>query len=444
MATHFINEVAFDTEFKLTGPDGEVDVSHQAIKSLSIKDSMYNPFKTGLVQFVDGFYVFESLYSYRGDGRDEFSVMMKPSDEDVTIEETFILFDESNVYSPANVDVRSKTFVLADKKSLPFKETIPYNRTFSGYCGEVLEELFDELLPDYKGTFEKTDLFYTAIPSINWTYMDLLEDILQKNYVAEGSTYIKCFLLWDRKESVYNFTKISELFDKNKDNVIEAFSLGGDQGGLGGKGGFTYGKNPDVSSTPAMEYDSDLLHFNISTPQHGFMSIMNTHKWIINAYNRVLGSHEQGIIKLDDIKKNWEELFVKPFKLQDGEVSGFISENKKSKKRHVSYTMPYDLTICKRMVESEINNILTFHNINCNFTKKGNPVRQSGKFFDVARATAYVPQKGEEEFKFDDKALGRWLLTEVIHTYSNDNYATDIVGVKTYVHPESKPSDSAE
>lgn len=434
MAEHKINDVTFESEFKLSNPDiDEFEISFQYIHTLSIDQSIYNPFVSGMVMFTDGFQVFENNYTCRGDGYDKFSVKIGPKDGEEKLEYDFYMIEEKNHYAFDDADLHLKEYTLYDSKSLPLMETVPYNTIFADKAGKVLEGIFEDLLPDFVGEFEETDSVYNITPSINWTYMDVVNDILKTHYCQEKETYVKCFLMFE--DGKYNFKKISDIFAENKDNTVEMFVMGADAHNVGSP--FSYDKNPAGSDTEILEFEANLAHFNVSTPQYDYMSIMNTQYWVINSYDRVLGSLNQGIIKLDDLKESWQELFVDVFKLKGGKPAPFIAESETSKKRIKTVSMPYEPSIAKKVLECQLNNILTFHNINCHFIKRGSPDRVTGKFFDVAR-----PTDPQEEWLFDAKALGRYLFTDVSHIFSNDRYFTENRGIKTYVHPDIEPSEA--
>ena len=434
MAEYKINEVTYDNEFKLSSPDiDEFEVSFQYIQSLAITQTIYNPFVAGTVSFTDGFNVFENNYTCRGDGHDKFSVKIKEKDGETTLEYEFYMLDEGNYFAFDDADIRLKEYTLYDSKSLPLLENVPYNTLFNDKAGKILEGIFEEFLGDYLGDFEETDFVYHQCPPVDWTYMDVVNDILRLNYCQEKDTYVKCFLIFE--EGKFNFKKISDIFSENEDNTVEMFILGGDS--YDPKTPFSYDKNPSSSNVDIVEYDSNLEHFNVSTPQYEYMSVMNTHKWVVNSYDRILGTLNQHVLKLDKIKQAWEELFVEVFKLKGGKPAAFIAESETSKKRIKTCSLPYEPSISKKVLESEINNILTFYNINCHFTKGGNLDRTSAKFFDVAR-----PSDPNDDWKFDAKGLGRYLFTDVTHVFTNDRYFTEIKGIKTYVHPDVKPSEA--
>jgi hypothetical protein len=68
------------------------------------------------------------------------------------------------------------------------------------------------------------------------------------------------------------------------------------------------------------------------------------------------------------------------------------------------------------------------------FDCKGLTIRTPGKFIGLDRSQNKSPSKND----FDDRLLGQWLLAKVTHSFSEDNYTTNCVGVKINSYNEIK------
>jgi hypothetical protein len=99
--------------------------------------------------------------------------------------------------------------------------------------------------------------------------------------------------------------------------------------------------------------------------------------------------------------------------------------------------LPYPIGDSVKLVESEIYNALTFYNLQATFTNIGDTRRSMGKFIDIFKTK-------DQTFKSDEKILGRWLVTQVKHTFFGDLYQNELTCCKTYVGPESKINMEAD
>jgi hypothetical protein len=99
--------------------------------------------------------------------------------------------------------------------------------------------------------------------------------------------------------------------------------------------------------------------------------------------------------------------------------------------------MPFQIEDSVKIIEAEMNAALIFYNLQATFVNLGDTFRQSGKFIDI-----YKTKK--EQWKSDEKLLGRWLVTEIQHIFYADLYRNQFFCTKTYIGPTSNVSDDAE
>ena len=371
----------------------------------------------------------------RGDGRDELSLSINPTKNPKDkIEETFILVREENYGNPEVRSVNIKKFQMIHKDSLPFMDKIPYGKSFSGKAGDILKEIFKELLGEEKidkENWESGDFELTYHPPLTFRYIDLLYYLLQHYYAKDGEMYVKGFINYDMTKQKYKLTFLSKTFEKNKDNVMEAFTVSDFA-----SDGETSNENNPPPDAEISQFNNGLKNFAYSTPMYAINNdlFLNT---IVYGYDPIMGIHKQRILRLDDVQKKWEKKFVEPFKALGGKPKPFLTKNKTTKEKFRHYRTPYAVEDSVKLVEAEMYNIFTFNNLQCAFANMGSLNRSSGKFLDIAKI-------GDAVQKSDEKLLGRWFVTEIRHIFLGDGYTNEFICYKTYVGPKSNISDSVE
>lgn len=427
-----INGIDYEAEFKLTNSDGQtVKFTKSAIRGMSLVDDVFNPFIEGNITIANPYDAIEDQYLLRGDGRDELHVSFKPVDKDDSykIDYTFIVTDDANHVNP---DVRSenlKTLALTDKNTLPFTDKIPYGKIYSGKVGDILKDIFKELLgEDMIGDFTPGDFTITYSPPATFRYIDLIFYLMNIYYAKDGDLYVKGFINLDRKTNKYKLELISKIFSDNKKNLMEAFCLGDLTDSLN-----TSNPNNPPSEAPTGEYIGPMKNLGYSTPLYRISNdfFVNT---LVYGYDRILGEHRIIKIKIDDIKNKWKSKFVDVFKSIAGKPKPFLVTNKSTDQKFKKFKLPYNPEDNAHIVEAELHNALTFYNLQCGFSNIGDSSRQSGKFIDIYKAN----YKGKDSLlKSDEKILGRWYVTQVVHVFYGDTYSNQLLCTKTYVGPDS-------
>ena len=72
------------------------------------------------------------------------------------------------------------------------------------------------------------------------------------------------------------------------------------------------------------------------------------------------------------------------------------------------------------------------------FISKGLTSRQSGRFIAIDRSEGYPPND------FDDKLLGQYLTTSVIHRITGEGYFNEVIGVKPYYFQDLKYNEDID
>lgn len=438
--TFKINGIDYDCEFKLKNSDGqEVEFTKSAIRGMTLVDNMFEPFCDGSISIANPYDFIESEYFFRGDGRDELKIkftLKEPQGDNVDYDMTYVIIDDGN---KVNLETRAeniKTFRLVAKDSVQFTDNYPHGKTFTGKTGKILKDIFKDLLGDDKideEEWEDGDFEVSFSPPATYRYSDLIHFLMKYYYVKDGDTYVKSFINYDMKKKKYQMVKISKIFEKNKDNVLEAFGIGDLTS--------VVQSNPNNPPPDAMVsvYIGPLKNFAYSTP---FYNWVNDYfiNYLIYGYDRVLGVFECKKLKYEDVKKKWTKKFVDVFSSVSGKPKPFLIKNKTTDDKYKKINLPYSADENSKLMEADMMSNLTFNNLQCCFVNIGSTNRQSGKFIDVYSLRYDEATKP----KSDEKILGRWLLTEVHHVFFGDTYSNRLFGVKTYVGPDAKYSEDAE
>lgn len=432
-----INDIDYECEFVLSNSDNQrIEFTKSAVRGMTITDSIFNPFIDASVSIANPYDFIENEYLIRGDGRDEFKIMFKPveGEESDRLEYNFIVVeDQDNV----NFNVRSeniKTLILLDKNQRPFMEEIPYNKIYSGLVGDIIKEIFIELLGDEiidEDNWESGDFQFEYAPTLTYRYIDFLYYLLQIYYCKDGDLYVKSFLHYNSQKKKYSLVPLSKLYANNKQELLEGFALGD----LTETIDFTNPNNPPAEAKTG-EYIGPMRNLGYSTP----MFLWNNDyfiNYLVYRYDEILGEFKIRKLAIEDILEKWKSKFVDVFKAISGEPKPFLVMNKKTPKKFKHYNVLFPVEDSVKMVESELYNIFTFYNLQCAFSNIGDSSRHSGKFIDIYKTKA-------EELKSDEKLLGRWLVTEVKHVFFADLYRNEFSCTKTYVGPNSKINNKVD
>jgi len=430
-----INDIEYEYEYIFINSDGkEKSITSSAIRNLTIVDNFFNPFMRGSVAVANPYDLFEDGYILRGDGRDEFRVKLKPN---VTVEvedgvvvpellETFILLKEENT---GNLNVRSeniKIFKIVLKDSLPFMDTIPYGKKYQGKIGDIIKDIFIELLGEDRidaSNWESGDFEIEYFPPASYKYIDLIYHLLKFFYGKDGELYVKAIITRDSKTKKYSMPFISKMFLENNKNVTDVFTSADSFE----KEALTNNSNNTPPDHDLKHFISGIKNFAYDTPLYEWNNDFFIN-YIVHGYDTSSGIHSMRILRLEDVEPKWITKFVDPFPTLRGKPKPFLVKNNKTPRKFRHYRTPYNIEDSVKMVEAEMYNILTFYNLNCNFSNLGYLERKSGKFIDIIKIS-------DIEIDSDQKMFGRWFVTQVKHVFSNDGYNNSFNCCKTYVGP---------
>jgi hypothetical protein len=337
--------------------------------------------------------------------------------------------------NPVTRSENHKTFSLIAKDSIAFTDKIPYGKVYSGKIGDILKEIFKEVLGDdaIGDKWESGDFEITYYPPATFRYMDLIRYFMRLYYAKDDDIYVKGFISQDKKTKKYQLNLISKIFKNNKENEMEALLVGD----LVTDIGFDNENNPE-SGPKVGEYIGGLKNIGYSTPLYTWTTEYFTNALVVG-YDKILGQQNIKKIKFEDIKEKWKSKFVDSFKSKGGKPKPFAIKNKSGDERFKRYKFPYSVEDGVKIVEAEIHNALTFYNLQLSFSNIGNAARSSGKFVDIVSA-----RKNDKALKSDEKILGRWYVTEVRHIFFADLYTNQVFATKTYIGPNAKVKEDVE
>jgi len=432
-----INDIDYEVEFELSNADDQkLSFTKSAIRGMTLVDSIFNPFMNGTLSIANPYDFMENEYLFRGDGRDKFKILFKPKDgkEDEAFEREFYVVDDMNDINPLVRSENMKTLVLTETNSLPFSDNIPFAKRYTGKVGDILKDIFTELLGEElvdSDNWESGDFDYDFSPPLSYRYLDLVYDLMQIYYAKDGDLYVKGLILFDTKKKKYTLQLISKIFEDNKKNLQEGFALGDLSDTIE-----TANPNNPPAEAETGQYIGPMKNLGYSTPLYGWNGDFFIN-YLVFGYDKILGVHKIRKLSIEDLKEKWKSKFVEVFKAIAGKPKPFLVSNKKTKNKFKNYKLPYPVEDNVKIVEAEIHNALTFYNLQATFTNIGDTRRQMGKFVDIYKTK-------DQTLKSDEKILGRWLVTQVKHIFYGDLYQNELACCKTYVGPDSKINLDAE
>lgn len=429
-----INDVEYEFECKLSNPDGqEILFTKSAIRGMTLVDNIFDPFVNGSISIANPYDFIEDKYFLRGDGRDHLYIKFNPKDSKEKIENTYAIVADSDTVNPMVRSENIKTFSLMDLDALPFMDKVPYGKVYSGKVGDIIKEIFTELLGENlvnKDKWEAGDFTMTYIPPTTFRYIDVLRYLLRMYYSKDDEIWVKGFIL--REDEKYTLQLLSKIYADNDKNAIEAFPLGD----LTDKVDTTNENNPP-SGPPVNEYIGQLRNLGYSTPLYDWTKDYFLNSLVIG-YDRIMGQSRIQKLKFDDVKTRWTAKFVDVFKSISGKPKPFGIKNNTTNTRFKYYKFPYAVSDGARLVEAEMHNNLTFLNLQVAFSNIGDVKRRSSKFIDI------FSTRGNTKLKSDEKILGRWYVTEVRHIFYADLYMNQIFACKTYIGPKSNVNENVD
>ncbi len=336
-----INDIDYEVEFELSNADDQkLSFTKSAIRGMTLVDSIFNPFMNGTLSIANPYDFMENEYLFRGDGRDKFKILFKPKDgkEDEAFEREFYVVDDMNDINPLVRSENMKTLVLTETNSLPFSDNIPFAKRYTGKVGDILKDIFTELLGEElvdSDNWESGDFDYDFSPPLSYRYLDLVYDLMQIYYAKDGDLYVKGLILFDRKKKKYTLQLISKIFEDNKKNLQEGFALGDLSDTIE-----TANPNNPPAEAETGQYIGPMKNLGYSTPLYGWNGDFFIN-YLVFGYDKILGVHKIRKLSIEDLKEKWKSKFVEVFKAIAGKPKPFLVSNKKTKNKFKNYKLPY-------------------------------------------------------------------------------------------------------
>jgi len=434
-----INGAPYECEFQLKNDKGEVkgDFTKSSIKLLDFSENYLEPFTNGTIVINNAYDTIEDLMLTRGDGRDIFTFSLKP-EEGETLDYDFVLNEEENSVAKKDRAGNYKIFSLLDANFFKLNENIPYGKRFRGATGDIIKGILKDLLGEEIVDEEKfepgdniIDIFPEhIIPPDTFRYSDLIKYLLRISYKKEKGLNVRAFLTFDRSTKKYKLQTLSKLFEKNKEEVLEAFGAND----LVDK--VESNKNNPPPDAEVNMYATALPQANLTTPM-----LTYSNEFFMNykavGYDPILGEHAIIEKRIEDIKELWKKNFVDVFKSEGGKPKPFLPlNNQKKENLFRSISTPFSVNKTANIAEAEMSANLIFYNLCLSIDVLGDTKREAGKFIDIYRTAKQADS--------DKKLLGRWLVTKCRHRFYGDTYKNYLQCVKTYVGPDVKLDDDID
>jgi hypothetical protein len=442
----------------------EINFSKSSIRGMDIEENYLEPFTNGNIYINNPLDFIEDGQLIRGDGRDKFTVKFEPVDDGegtkdgkIPLEYNFVISGEVNSTGKTDRLNNFKVYRLLDRNYFLLSEQIPYGQRFKGKVGCIIQNILDQFgIPNQFqdiGDMEIDFLPEHVLPPSTFRYSDLLKYLLKLNYKREGKTYVRLFLNWCRRCKHYKYEKLSRPFIENVKRTREGFMVDD----LIAKNGNSLVNENNASTAPGYTKTNlnvaALPNTDFSTPM---LIYTNTYlnNILVLTYDPILGEHVMNEVRIKDVKKEWEKLFVKPFGYVGGMAQPWAVLNQvKTRKlfRNLGFNYPPDRMV--KLAEAELTTNMVFFNLQIGFQTLGNTDRQPGEFMDVSVARDMIEEEGinpfggqEVKHRSDVKLLGKWFITKIRHEFTTakvDNYTNLIQCIKPHIGPgEPVPKDN--
>ena len=422
-----INDIDYICDFRLENADGDVfEFPKSVIRGMIIEDNFFEPFMSGSITLANPYDLIEEKYSFRGDGRDKIKIKFYPEsvDSDKIFEEEFVVMGDDNYINPLTRAENMRTLQLIHKDTIPFMEQIPHGKKYHGKVGNILKYIFQEMGVE-TGEWVAGDFTITYTPPLTYRYIDVVYYLLKIYYAKSGDKFVKGFINYNQTKKCYELRLLSDIFEQNKDLVIEAFIIGDSANSSD-----TDNPNNPPPDAEISEYFGQLKNIGYTTPMYGWNN-NNFLNRLVFGYDPVTGVHKIKKMNLSDYVEKWRTSFVESFVCKGGNPKPFIIKNLSTEKKYKHYKTPFLMENSEKIVEADFYNILTFYNLQAIFNNVGTLQRYSGNFLDIVKF-------GSDVSKMDTKMLGRWFITSVRHNFLGDGYTNEFICSKTYVGPYTK------
>jgi len=281
---------------------------------------------------------------------------------------------------------------------------------------------YDEI--NNKITKDREDLVFYTSPA-NSCVLDDLNYLLQNAVSKEGNPV---FLRYGRSsvEKDWNLFGLEEIFKNSKENQVEHLMI---EDGIPPQKPYIPRAYDDFSNdiqnfmsglasrikeykfSPMVSIDDNKLlnmklhHFNFSTARYDIFSEQNT---VTEVANKLTETGKTGLFGLNQAGSHVL------MNINNTKKDGIMLQNLNSYRKFVPSMLP-KLIMMKDAL---------FLNEALSFTANGLTIRSPGRFLFIDSVNS------NENNPFDDRFLGQWMITKVVHVFSKTNYITEVVANK--------------
>ena len=458
-------------------PSDCIILQKNALISLEIVDSIFNPFHSGTLIISNSFNYIEGgelSYTFLGNGRDVVDIeIVSVSTGDfnkdlndelnrrfmgmrfrfIGIECEDILYN--NTICKKIELVEYEQYLLSEnicnifKIKKPNKGVSSYLDTNSGNAvktGDTIKEILQAVLDTndylytdpndfiYKDPDTNEEIFEGDSDSVlNISPYGLMSYAEILNYVLSFHSFNKspCILSFDRYYKKFELLSLSRIFKENNDprRLIETLV-------------FPSNSKEEIPPQPSIRWNYSGLIFDESKID-GFYVDAPTCKYnVMHSSNAGILSNSRGFKSMifdlttlngDSFTKDFIKLFLDPFKnVFTGKKvvpNYYLSPNKKNNYSSNKGNLP-PLLDEKKFLNSKLQSLLYLNNI-YKFKLRGKISRQTLMFVDVIKS-AENPSAVTQPTTWELNNLGRHLIVNVKHIFTQDSYVNEIETIKPY------------
>ena len=352
------------------------------------------------------------------------------------------IMNERNIYYSTAKNTKSEGKHSGTHTSI--KQTNNTDR--EKYTGEILQDIITKTLPgadtelfSYHWNFGSTKLLYTS-PS-QYKATDDLNYVLEQHAATSSSSHDPCILRNERTTERWELLPLSDYFKRATHNngpgayQTEHFLISFD-----GKAGIGIPPSPKTfgmkGQTPVTNYHypdlSVIDDFSFSEIQgddcQKYLNSIIMHKY--NKKNKLfnIDLSEHGI---DNTRTHFQDNYINnTFGGESGHgITSWLSDSSRETNLNIrvgSKSGENPNTIASGRNRTLLNAFLLGNAIQ--FNAEGESSRRAGVWISLDRTNEYIDNE------YDEKVLGQYFVTKVIHRIDQHGYSNSIVGVKPYLY----------
>jgi hypothetical protein len=321
------------------------------------------------------------------------------------------------------------------------------------HTGDILKDIISSTLPEvntkFSTSFDKgiTKLFYTSPAGTK--AVDDINNILQSHLSATNE---RCILRQERTSNEWTLLPVSEYYKNALDGkdsagpwLRERLTLGmqmttGDKSDSSREsrtpqGGVTISSNlhfPDLSVVDQyLFFDTEALDTQglLSTRPVHYKDTRTGKFKIAQAGNEILS-----------VRDDFQSLYIDnlPGTGKGGPHNNIIVDDTRKENKNINVTHSNTSDDVRAQIPGKSNMMVDalFKGNMMTFTVKGDTTRKAGRFFSLDRSGPFI------ESDYDDKILGIYLTTVVVHRLTPFGYTNEITGIKPYSYKDMKFNES--